>query len=325
MEILAADQAVTFLGEIDLLWLICALAGGAFAALLGANLAFGLVGVSIIFGYAVLATTGNAGILDYVSFGPVLGPHIAFAAATAAAAYAGKKGLLDGNCKDLNTPLASTGRADVIWVGAIFGVVGYLIHRLVVLIPWFGSHTDAVALTVLIVGIIVRIVFGSSGVFAVPTKPQGTKRWLEYQEKPSQLVTWGILTGLMGAGLAIMLLQFVNPNLTAEQYEVVQANVQNVPFALSALCLIFVSLGRPLPVTHHMTAPAALAAVQFFLATNNGFIALLAGVVFGVIGAFGGELMAKIFYYQGNTHIDPPAAIIWISNTLVWVCLLPLS
>ena len=60
MEILIADQAITFLGGMDLLWLICALAGGAFAALLGANLAFGLVGVSIIFGYAVLATTGHA-------------------------------------------------------------------------------------------------------------------------------------------------------------------------------------------------------------------------------------------------------------------------
>lgn len=324
MDFLVADQTVVF-ANMDLLWIICALAGGAFAALIGPNMAFGFTGVSIILGYAVLACTGEAGILNYISFGPVFGPHIAFAGGAAASAYAAKKGMLGGNGKDINTALASLGRPDVIWVAAIFGVIGYIINKLISLIPWFGSHTDAVAITVFIMGLITRVCFGSTGMFPGMCKPEGSNRWLEYQEKPSQLATWGILAGLLAGGISIMLMQFVNPNLTAEQYEVVQVNVQNVPFAISAICILFLASGQPWPVTHHMTAPGGLAAAQFFMATGNAFVALLAGIIFAVIGAFGGELMAKIFYYKGDTHIDPPAAIIWICNTLIWICLIPLA
>lgn len=324
MEILAADQVVAF-ANMDLLWIICALAGGAFASLIGPNMAFGFTGVSILIGWGILATTGDAGFLNYVAFGPVFGPHVAFAAGTAASAYAGKKGLLGGNGKDINTPLITTGKMDVIWVGAIFGVIAYFIHKLISLIPWFGSHTDAVAITVFIIGIIARLCFGSTGLFAAPTKPKGTERWVEYQEKPSQLTTLGIISGLLAGGAAMMLLQFVNPNLTAEQYELVIANAHVVPFALSAMCILFLASGQPWPITHHMTAPAGLAAVQFFVATGNAFISLVAGVVFALIAAFGAEFLAKIFFYKGDTHIDPPAGMIWISCTLIWICLIPLA
>ena len=92
-----------------------------------------------------------------------------------------------------------------------------------------------------------------------------------------------------------------------------------MPFAISALCIFFVAAGKRWPVTHHMTITAGLAAVLFFPITGSGVLAVLIGTVFGIIAGFGGELVARVFYAHGDTHIDPPAGIIWIMNTLVVV------
>jgi hypothetical protein len=44
---------------------------------------------------------------------------------------------------------------------------------------------------------------------------------------------------------------------------------------------------------------------------------LAVGIVFGVVGAFAGELFARLFLIHGDTHIDPPAAAIAFSVLLV--------
>jgi hypothetical protein len=49
-------------------------------------------------------------------------------------------------------------------------------------------------------------------------------------------------------------------------------------------------------------------------------MAVLIGTVFGIIAGFGGELVARVVYAHGDTHVDPPAGIIWFMNTLVVVC-----
>ena len=90
------DSVFTFASSMDLFWLVLALAGGAFGAMIGANFAFAFTGVSILVGFAVAATTGSTIYLDYVAFGPVFGPHIAFAGGVGAASYAARKGLLPG-------------------------------------------------------------------------------------------------------------------------------------------------------------------------------------------------------------------------------------
>lgn len=308
------DALATFASNFDLFWLILAAAGGVFGTMIGANYAFSFTGVTILLGFGVAAATGNTMVLDYVSFGPAFGPHIAFAGGVAAAAYAAKKGYLASGGKDVNTPLAGLGKPDVLLIGAVFGVGGYIFQRAVTHIPWFGTHTDSVAFTVVCSGILVRVLFGRTGVFHSITAPEGTTRWLDWQETPGQLLTVSAFSGLFASGVATMLVGYIAP-LSAKP-EVIAANAQAIPFALSALCIFFVAQGLKFPVTHHITISAALAAVLFFNASGSGFLAILIGTVFGVLTGFAGEYFARWTYAHGDTHIDPPAGVIWIMNTL---------
>ncbi len=311
-------DATVMLGNIDLFWLVLALGGGAFGAMIGANNAFGFTGVSIILGLGVLAGTGSGIVLDYLAFGPVFGPHIAFAGGVAAAAYAGSRNLIEGGGKNVNSPLGGLGRPDVILVGALFGAGGFVVERLVQLIPWFGSNTDTVAFTVIVSAIVARLVFGKTGVFSKLTEPRDGARWLDWQEKPAQLFTIAILASVMASGLAMIVGSYIVPLAGAdESWARMIDNAHVLPFAISAIVIFFVAAGVRMPVTHHMTIIAAFAAVTFLNISGNGFVGLLAGIFFGVVSGFLGEFMARLMYSNGDTHIDPPAAAIWVMNTFV--------
>src|SRR5690606_39599695 len=73
-------------------------------------------------------------------------------------------------------------------------------------------------------------------------------------------------------------------------------------FAVSAISLALLAFGLKVPVTHHITLVAAVAA------TASG--SLIWGALFGVLAAIVGEIMANLFVVHGDTHIDPPAATI---------------
>ena len=301
---------ITFLG-MDLFWLIAAAGGGFLGAAIGANLAFGFTGVSILLGLGVLAATGSSAFIDYVAFGPVFGPHIAFAAGVAAAAYAAKTGDLveTGKGKDLNTALAGLNRPDVLLVGAGFGVLGYVVQKLIDLIPWFGGHTDSVALTVMLSGILARVLFGSAGVFSWWDGKSEATGWVPWQAEPKQYLLFGALAGIFGAGSSIAMAQAV-PEL---------ADVANIlPFAISAMCIIIISLGVTVPVTHHMTIIAGLAGLKFMAAFGlSPLLGLIIGTLFGIFAAWLAEVMNRAFQAKGDTHIDPPAAAIWICTVII--------
>ena len=70
------DNVFVFLQNIDVLWLLTALAGGAFAAMIGANWAFAFTGVAIFLGLGVAAGTGSTIVLDYVAFGQIGRAHV---------------------------------------------------------------------------------------------------------------------------------------------------------------------------------------------------------------------------------------------------------
>ena len=146
--------------------LLATIAGGAVGAAIGGNYAFVLTGFCVLASWGVFAATGNTFGLDYLAFGPFMGPHIAFAGGVAAAIYARYRGHL-GDGKDVNTPLAGIGHPDILCVGAAFGIFGYLCQIGISNIPWFGKHTDPVALTVLLSGLLARLIFGG-----VPGKGQ---------------------------------------------------------------------------------------------------------------------------------------------------------
>ncbi|MCW1043309.1 hypothetical protein OJ597_13105, partial [Streptococcus anginosus] len=82
---------------------------------------FGFTGILILVGFGIAMATGSDVGFSYLAFGPVFGPHIVFAGAASAAAYAAKKGRLQdtGKGRDINTALAGLGEPDVLLVGAL--------------------------------------------------------------------------------------------------------------------------------------------------------------------------------------------------------------
>lgn len=341
--------------------LLAAIAGGAVGAAIGGNYAFVLTGFCVIGSWGVFAATGNAFGLEYLAFGPFMGPHVAFAGGVAAAIYARYRGhLKDG--KDVNTPLAGIGRPDILFVGALFGVFGYLCQMGIANIPWFGKHTDPVALTVLLSGLLARLAFGGvpgkglfhgslhnpelfheeATTFPAKIKPGPNGRWLEWQEKPSQLLTIGSLFGILAGGASLFLAANVGARLTRMGFAngLAAANANSFCFGISAIIILFLITNRNMPVQHHVTNIAGLAAVQFFpifmgkslntftwTATSTwdshtwamAALALLMAALLGIFTAGLGEFCARLWYDRGTSHIDPPAAAIWLGNTVTVV------
>lgn len=325
--------------------LLVAAAGGFFGACVGGNFSF------VITGFAGLAATaaGVAGgadlssfLFSYVAFGPFAGPHIAFTGAVAGSAYAAMKGYTD-NGKDIAQPLSRLGKPDVLLVGAATGVVGWLLNSYVFAqISWFGGHTDTVALTVVVLGIGVRLVFSDRSLLnpehynttGSKIAPHDGYAWVRYQEKPSQLLVLGVFPGLLGAGVALLLaVNFPGVGMSAAAF----------PWAISAITIFFLNIGYNSPVTHHMTIIGGLGAIVAYpilagqkvisgatlhdlqvdtpLGVDYGMAvgAILIGAAFATLSAFIGELSARLFQDRGKTHIDPPAVAIFVTTTLIWI------
>jgi len=304
--------------EFDLFSFLASAGGGAFGAAIGGLQAFIFTGFLVLAGVLGLIG-GNDTVLNFGAFGPIFGPHISFAGGVAAAVYAARRGYGGIEGKDIVTPLISLGRPDVLLVGGIFGMLGYVLNNIVAMIPWFGSNTDTIAFTVLISGIIARLVFGRTGLVGrVPEgngwgrfAPTDTANWIRYHEKPGQAITIGLFAGLAGAAIALVFTQ---------SYGDAPGGGHTIMFGVSAMTLLFLSLGMSVPVTHHMTLPAAVAAVNFLPIFDGSFVAaLLVGMVWGVLGALIGEFFSRLFHIHGDSHIDPPAAAIWPTTTLALV------
>jgi hypothetical protein len=302
----------------DVLSLLLAAGGGFFAAAIGGLHAFIFTGFAALAGHAILMGGGTGDFLGYAAFGPLFGPHIAFAGGVAAVAYAARTGKEVGG-KDIGVPLIGIERPDVLLVGAGFGMIGYVIQFLITKIPGFGSLTDSVALTVILSAFIVRLVFGRSSIFGnLPEgagwgrfAPRDDAAWVRWHEKTVPNVLLGLFTGLLAGGVCLKLAQFY-PNWASN------GAAYTFVFGLSAMSLLFLSLGLSFPVTHHMTIIGALASLKFLPIVGNHLIpAMFIGAVAGMCSALVAELFARLWHDHGNTHIDPPAAAIWIMTLLV--------
>jgi len=272
----------------NIISILVAFAGGIFGAAVGALGAFVILGFLIIAGVAAQATGAD---LLSIPLGPAFGPHVGgFAAGVAAAAYAARKGKLAAG-KDIVTPLMGLNSPDILLVGGVFGIVGYLINWIFNLVgfPW----TDTVALTVVTSGIVARLLWGN-GIFGKVApgisrfSPPADIQWVPWESSIAQRLIIGLGAGLLSAHIALL--------LGAENGGAV------LGFAVSAISLALLAFGLKVPVTHHITLVAAVAA------TASG--SLIWGALFGVLAAIVGEIMANLFVVHGDTHIDPPAATI---------------
>ena len=292
--------------------LIAAFGGGAFAASIGALPAFIMTGVFAVVGAAVsMAGAADAGsiLVNYFAFGSFFGPHIAFAGGVAAAAYAKKKGISD-NGADIATACAGHNAPDVLIVGGIFGVIGFLFKELVVMNLFAGTIsprlvTDAPGITVFLSAILVRLVFGGKLRTGDKTISQGGAL--------GNTIVIGICYSLLVAGVYFAGLEVVPIETFAGSYHV-------LIFGMAAIGLVFAEIGQPFFGCHHIVIIAAETAVQCYNNTGNAWMAVIMAIVFGTISAIICDVETNLINSGSDSHIDGPACAIFIMTFVVNAC-----
>jgi hypothetical protein len=297
----------------SILTILAAFGGGAFAASIGALPAFIMTGVfSVVGAVAAMCGAGDASniLINYFAFGPFFGPHIAFAGGVAASAYAKKKGITQ-NGADIASALGGLQEPSVLIVGGIFGVIGLLIKELIVANLFGGTIsarlvTDGPGFTVFVSAIIARLVFGGKLRTGSNTISQG--------KALSNTIVIGITYSLIVAGLY---LAAVNAGVPVEGF----GGVYHVLiFGLAAIGLIFAEFGQPFFGCHHIVIIAAEATVQSYANTQNLYLALIMGVIFGTISALICDIETNLINSGSDSHIDGPATAILIMTFAVNAC-----
>lgn len=303
--------------DVSLVYLFAAFGGGLFGAAIGGLPAFIFTGFMVLVGTAIGLAGGDYDFLGNVAFGPVFGPHISFAGGVAAVAFAARRGQIDDG-KNIAAPLAGLGDPLPLIVGGLFGMGGYLVQTVLAAVLTLGSGvalTDTIALTVVISGIVARLMFGNSGLFGDLDEearergrflPGGEKVWVHYQQGFLEASVLGVGAGLLSSWMV--------SSVPSSQV----ASVTTAMFGVSAVTLLLVLVGFDGPVTHHMTLPGAVAAAAVVaVLPGAGVFVFLAGAVAGALGAVLGELGSRAFLIHGDTWVDPPAIGIFLMATVV--------
>jgi hypothetical protein len=331
---------------ISLLGIVAAFAGGFFGAMIGGLLSFVLMGFLVLAGLAVAIAGGGSECLLAAAWGPIFGPQVGLLGGAIAAAYAKWRGYVaDG--KQIAVPLVVIERLDVLVVGGFAGVFGYLLAALVRLVPRLGGHFDAIAVSISLTMILARLVFGRTGLLGFRAseskagsntesgasiladesamqksaassawnwknlRPTKTNFWLPYQSRLSHVGVQGLVVGALAA---IVTLDFMI------RFPHAAGVVHEFAFAISAISLLGMLFALPMPVTHHITLPAATAVSLSFLQSSPIILIggipelhisvwlplLLLGAVVGALGGLLGELFSRLWLIRGDTLIDPP-------------------
>jgi hypothetical protein len=318
--------------ETFLVLFVSALAGGAFGAALGALPSFIFTGFVVFLGEGIAILQREIGTLDgvpkgelaagitgVIGFGPVTGPHIAFAGGVAASAYAGKHyPEMEPDGWDYhfgkNILYAFGTKPDVLAVGAVFGAAGMIIARLA---GGLSLPTDGVALSVVLTAFLARLAFGyplvgrAAGSSLLDMTPfergetraatdggtgegrLATEPWLPHQYRWSGVTAIGLVGGVLAGFIWLR---------TGSIF---------LGYAVSAMSLLFLQLGvEKIPVTHHITLMGATGAAVAMPLLGGELVVLLVAGALGTVSGLVGEVTQRVFYSHSGTHVDPPAMAI---------------
>jgi hypothetical protein len=293
--------------------LIAAFGGGVFAASIGALPAFIMTGVFAVVGAVAGICGADGGFLaGYMAFGSFFGPHVSFAAGVAAAAYAKKKGYSD-NGANIVACASCYNKADVLLVGGIFGVIGFLIKELIVANLFAGTIspmlvTDGPGIVVFTSGVIVRLVFGGK-----------LRTGKETFSKGDGLVTTIMIAigySIAVAGVYLWAAQTLPEDVVAR----ISGNYAVLIFGMAAVGLFFAEMGQAFFGCHHIVIIAAEATVQSYARMQNMYVSLIVGVIFGVLAAILADFEGHLLNSGTDSHIDPPAFAIFIMTFVVNAC-----
>lgn len=310
--------------------IIYAFCGGIFGTSIGALWAFVLCTIIAVMGSLVVLAGGSDFVLMQVALGPIFGPAAGgFLSGVIAATYAHgvRKNHPTNNAKDIVTPLMGTSW-DVLFVGGLTAVVSYYFTVLLAKIP-FIQLGDGGAISIIILSILARVVFLKESAFGNRDSIDkhgifGTNNyelsWCGYMTPKPLLMIIGISMGGVSAAIASGTLDVLRPLVEAGKIPANMAHIVPLFFTwgISGIMLTMMALGQgalgKVPVTHAISLVGAL----MFLHTEPIFgkdIAILFGILGGIMGMAVQEFGARVFWNHGGNHVDPPAFSIAI-NTL---------
>ena len=269
--------------EISLTTLLLAAGGGVLGTLTGGMEAFIIYGFLLIFQTAMAAAGYQTAFMEHYLSNLVFLPAVMFSATVPATAYAARK--YDIHEWEIDRSLAFTHDPFVVLIGAVSGMIGYLIFAMAVNLHF---PLDQGGFSVVTLGILSRLIF---------KKPQIINKSARIVMRDGKRWIWEIVTTSAVAALAAFFVQLTG--------------ISTAGFMLSASLLILQLFQRTqfFPTTHQITMVAGLAV----LATGSipiavGF-ALLAQLIFIL---FGGYLNMGC-----GAHIDPPAVAIVTCSLLI--------
>ena len=315
--------------------LLMCFGGGIVGAAFGALFSFALCAFIVLTGCLVALAGGGDFILLQVGLGPVFAPHTGgFAAGVAAVTYAqaikkNEPNYLGLGARDIFSPLIGTSW-DVLVVGGLFALLGHSLVQLFAIVP-IVRQFDLLALSIIVTAMIARGVFQKQAPWGDMESIKkhgylGTDNhaisWVPWMSPWSRLTVFGLGWGLFSGCLAWGTKSVLDPMVVAGTASATAAFVVPliIGWGIAGFCLIGLNLAGDLPtggpvakfpVQHHIALLAALAYLHF------GEI-WVAGLV-GILGAFLGELLARMFWNHGANHIDPPANAIAWGTLLLWI------
>lgn len=278
--------------------------GGALGAALGALGGFALMGVIVVVATLLASVDPDTTLVGGLAFGPVFGPQVMFASGAAAAAYATYIRRHD-SARDIAQPLITYNNMSIVGVGAIFGVLGQFLARLAGSVP--AVHTsdgkeiammDSLAVSVVLTALIAAALWAR--------KPAAIRQqWLPWQHNAAAVLTIGAVAGAVAGSVYLAWPEESRPMAGLFLY------------GASALTLLALVFGKAVPVTHHITLPAALTAGVAAAHTDEATLILLAAVGAGLLASVLAEVWARLVLERCRMHLDPPAVAIAIMATLL--------
>ncbi len=310
--------------------LLLTFGGGLVGAAMGGLWAFIACAFFVMLGCIVVLGGGSDFILMQVGLGPVFGPHVGgFCSGIAASCYAvSKRNHPTGSGKDILSPLTETSW-DVLVMGGVFALGAHALLQLLATVPLLNQF-DVLALVVVISNLAARLIF-------LREMPWGTAEsireygflgtgntaisWAPWMARPGRYIVIGLGVGLLSGAIAMGTRQVLLPMAAAGTISATGAFV--VPlimgWAIASFNLIALQLGagavQKVPIYHCM---AILGALAFLLSGSL----IVAGMT-GMLAAMLQELMARLFYNHGTSHVDPPACAIALGTLVLNVLFKP--
>ncbi len=272
------------------------------------DLAVIMTAVAALAGIAATIAGAEYSMVSNIAFGMFLGPQVSFGPACCAAAYAWKRGYLEDS-HDVFTPLISVNHPDILVVGGLFAILGWYMNQGIASIA--GGGIDTVAVTVTLISLIAKVIFGGS---PIGTVEGGKSRfgvdspcWLTWQTSATgyHMILVGSMVGIIAGYLVVTM-----SDMAAETGNEAIAAMSHLPvWAIAVICFLVMATGRNIPVFHHVGLCAAYAA-QMAYAAGGAWSSILWAAAFGLLGCYMGDWTAKLFDVNGPGYVDPPSAAI---------------